>query len=198
VSTSAGLREASRRLAATLREAFLADPTLGPMFTAGGHVVSLRTPREMRSGTPTERGLSVWLYHVERHGTLSNRWPERVGPNELRRPPLPVTLHYLLSALSTGSENEQLILGKVLQVLNDRRTLAPDPARPDLDDTLRVHLEPLDLESITRVWAALDTSYELCVGYAVEPVNIASGEEPIQGAPVLERHADVTQVLEVS
>jgi hypothetical protein len=150
MSTSAGLREASRLLAATLRAAFLADTTLGPLFTAGGHVVSLRTPREMRTGTPTERGVSVWLYHVQRHSTLANRPPERVSPSELRQPPLPVTLHYLLTALSGDGENEQLILGKVLQVLNDHRVLPPDPARPDLDDTLRVHLEPLDLEGITR------------------------------------------------
>jgi hypothetical protein len=197
VSTSAGLREASRLLATTLRLAFLADTTLGPLFTAGGHVVRLRTPKEMRTGTPTERGVSVWLYHVQRHGTLSNRWPERVSSDELRQPPLPVTAHYLLTALSVDGENEQLILGKILQVLNDHRVLPPDPARPDLDDTLRVHLEPLDLEGITRVWTALDQSFELCVSYAVEPVNIASGEAPHAGAPVLERHADVTQILEV-
>lgn len=68
MSTSAGLREATRMLTATLRTAFLADTTLGPLFTSGGHVASLRTPREMRTGTPTERGVSVWLYHVQRHG----------------------------------------------------------------------------------------------------------------------------------
>jgi hypothetical protein len=197
MSTSAGLREASRLLAATLRAAFLADTTLGPLFTTGGHVVSLRTPREMRTGTPTERGVSVWLYHVQRHSTMANRPPERVSPTELRQPPLPVTLHYLLTALSGDGENEQLILGKVLQVLNDHRVLAPDPVRPDLDDPLRVHLEPLDLEGITRVWTALDQSFELCVSYAVEPVNIASGEQPYAGAPVMQRDADVAQILEV-
>jgi hypothetical protein len=197
VSSSAGLREASRLLAATLRAAFLADTTLGPLFTAGGHVVSLRTPKEMRSGTPTERGVSVWLYHVQRNSTLANRPPERVSPVELRQPPLPVTAHYLLTALSGDGENEQLILGKVLQVFNDHRVLAPDPTRPDLDDTLRVHLEPLDLEGITRVWTALDSSFELCVSYAVEPVNLASGEQPYAGAPVVARHADVAQIVEV-
>jgi hypothetical protein len=47
------------------------------------------------------------------------------------------------------------------------------------------------------VWTALDQSFELCVSYAVEPVNIASGEQPYAGAPVLERDADVAQILEV-
>jgi Pvc16 N-terminal domain len=197
MSSSAALREASRLLAATLRAALLADATLGPLFTGGGHVVSTRTPKEMRTGSPSERGLSVWLYHIDRHGTLANSPPERVGPNELRRPALPVTLHYLLTALSSDSENEQLILGKVLQVFNDRRVLPPDPARPDLDDTLRVHLEPLDLEGITRVWTALDSSFELCVSYVVEPVHVGSGEEPYAVAPVVERSADVTQIVEV-
>jgi hypothetical protein len=195
MSTSAALREVSRRLASTLRAALLADTTLGPLFAAGGHVVGLRTPREMRTGSPSERGVSVWLYRVERHGSMLNRPDDRISRTELRRAPVPVTLHYLLTAISTDSANEQLIVGKVLEVLNDHRELVPDPARPELDDTLHVHFEPLDLESITRFWTALDTSFELSVAYAVEPVRIESGDPPRAAVPVLERVLEPTQIV---
>ena len=49
---------------------------------------------------------------------------------------------------------------------------------------LRVRLEPLMLEEITRVWEALDGSYQLSVSYEVSVVNIMPELEPEQVSPV--------------
>jgi hypothetical protein len=47
-----------------------------------------------------------------------------------------------------------------------------------------VRLEPLSLESITRVWEALDRPYQLCVSYEVTVVPIDSAHEPVVVVPV--------------
>jgi hypothetical protein len=196
VSDYTGLREASITLQTRLTQAFTADPQLNALFTAQGYKVSLKSPKEMRTGNPPEKGLSVWLYQLERSAELTNRPVVRVSPTELRRPPLPMNLHYLFTPIADRTETEQLILGKVLQVLNDGTTVEPDPARPELREALRISLEPLDLESITRVWTALEAPYELCMSYLVHVVDIESGEQPAQSAPVVERESSYEQLLE--
>jgi hypothetical protein len=64
-----------------------------------------------------------------------------------------------------------------------------------LREALHISLETLDLESITRVWTALEASYELCVSYLVHVVDIESGDEPDQGAPVIYRESGYEQIL---
>jgi Pvc16 N-terminal domain len=195
VSDYTGLREASVTLQARLTQAFIADPQLNGLFTAQGFTVSLKSPKEMRTGNPPKKGLSVWLYQIERSAELTNRPTVRISPTELRRPPLPMNLHYLFTPIADRTETEQLILGKVLQVLNDGTTVEPDPARPELREALRISLETLDLESITRVWTALEAPYELCMSYLVHVVDIESGDQPALSAPVLERESNYGQLL---
>ena len=196
MSDYTGLREASIALQSRLMQAFTADPQLNALITAQGYKVSLKSPKEMRTGNPPEKGLSVWLYQLERSAELTNRPVVRISPTELRRPALPMTLHYLFTPIADRAETEQLIMGKVLQVLNDDTTVEPDPARPELRETLRVSLETLDLESITRVWTALEAPYGLCMSYLVHVVDIESGDQPAQAAPVVERETSYVQLLE--
>lgn len=196
MSDYTGIREASLTLKARLTEAFIDDPQLNALFTAMNYKVSLKSPKEMRTGNPPEKGLSVWLYQLERSAELTNRPAVRISPTELRRPPLPINLHYLFTPIAEQTETEQVIIGKVLQVLNDGTTVAPDPARPELRETLRISLETLDLESITRVWTALEAPYELCMSYLVHVIDVESGDEPTQTAAVLDRETSYEQLLD--
>jgi hypothetical protein len=111
----------------------------------------------------------------------------------LRHPPLPVRLHYLLTPLTNiqaagGPQTEQVVLGKVLQAFHDHPVLRGTDLQDDLSGTeaeLRVRLESLSLEEITRVWDALNGSYQLSVSYEVSTVNIDSHIEPERVSPVL-------------
>jgi len=155
-------------------------------------VVSLNTPQEMTQ-PPAQQGVSVWLYRVIRDEQRLNAPPERLGPNQLRYPPLPLCLHYLVTPVidsngnGAGPEVEQTVLGKVLQIFHDHPRLRGTDLRDDFSGTtveLHVRLEPLTLEEITRVWEALDRSYQLSVSYEVSVVNIASAMEPESISPV--------------
>lgn len=182
------LRASSRTVAKFLEARFQADPLLSGFF-GGGMVVSLATPQEMNE-KPAE-GLSVWLYRIIRDDQRLNDPPVRISPTELRPPPLPVRLHYLITPVTneqTGDpETEQLILGKVLQLFHSHPVLAGADLQAEFAGTeveLRVRLEPLMLEEITRVWEALDGSYQLSVSYEVSVVNIMPELEPEQVSPV--------------
>ncbi len=112
----------------------------------------------------------------------------------IRRHPLPVRLHYLMTPILTGSSNnmpapesEQLIIGRVLQALNDE----PLISGPDLQGSyagtgveLAARLETLGLDETSRIWEGLERSYQLSVSYEVTVVVIASDLAPITLTPV--------------
>ncbi|MBS0168397.1 MAG: DUF4255 domain-containing protein [Nitrospira sp.] len=177
-SCSVSLRE-------LLRQAFVTDPDLDVFFDPGqGGVmtVSLLTPQELVE--INSEGVSLWLYRLQRDEQTLNQAPRRVASNQFEQPPLPLRLHYLVAPIVShdtrpqAPELEQHILGKVLQVFNDLGSLRGSSLLADLAGQpleLFVRLEPLTLEEITRVWDALELSYQLCVSYEVSVVPIASG-----------------------
>ncbi len=82
---------------------------------------------------------------------------------------------------------EQFVIGKVLQTLHDIPSLQGALLRGDLVGTgasLTMRLEPMNLEEITRVWDAMESSYQLCISYEVSLVLIASDHEALQITPV--------------
>jgi uncharacterized protein DUF4255 len=196
VSDYSGIRRVSLALSAHLRDRFLADPQLNPLFT-GGHIVSLRTPKEMREPPPAV-GLSLWLYLIERDPYIYNRPPERVDETHVRLTPLPVDLHYLVTPITADPETEQLIMGKILEVFHEDARMLPDPSHPELAEVLRISLEPLDLESITRVWSALEEPYQLCASYLVQAVSVEPGLAPFATTPVLEKISEYDQIVDVT
>jgi hypothetical protein len=187
------LRATSQTVAEYLRQRLESDTNLGEFFNAGlggTKVVSLNTPQEMTDNGA--QGLSVWLYRVMRDEQRLNLPPERIGPNRVRRRPLPVRLHYLITPIistdqQTSPETEQAILGKVLQAFHDYPKLRGTHLQDDLEGTtveLNIRLEPMSLEEVTRVWDALDRSYQLSVSYEVSVVYIQSEREADDVAPV--------------
>lgn len=175
------LAATSQTLAEYLDEEFTADATLGALFGGGGAmIVSLNSPEEMEQDS--QEGVSIWLYRVNRDDDTLNRPMQRVNATQLRYPPLPLRLHYLVTPVvnrtSAGSAlTEQTILGKALQLLHDHSRFRGSELRGDYQGTeveLHMRLEPMTLEEITRVWSALDRSYHLSVSYEVSLVNIES------------------------
>ncbi len=161
-------------------------------FFSGTLSVSLNSPVEMQDDN--KEGLSVWLYRVVRDEQRVNAPPERINRTQVRRPPLPLRLHYLITPVlknmgSASTETEQQILGKTLQVLHDHPVLFG----ADLQDVfvgtateLNVRLESLSLEETAHVREILklDDPYELAVSYEVSVVYIESEQEPEDISPV--------------
>jgi hypothetical protein len=177
----------------TLLEQFitnLTDPQLA------GVTIDLRSPREMREDQDT--GISLWLYRVTRNPDTLNHRPPRRTPEEQLAYPLPVDLYYLVTPIVATPEDEQALLGKVLQVFNDHAIIRGSDLRDTLEggtEELRVNLEMLTLEEISRIWDALKEPYALSVCYLVQLVSIDSDLEPIRSRPVIRQEKVHYQIV---
>lgn len=194
------IRDASESLRRFLEQALQDDPDLSPYFdpadpspnAIGTMVVTLDTPQELEEREL--EGVSLWLYLVQREEFTLNRPPRRIGIDRIAPAPLPLRLHFLVTPLVNGETRqdatplEHIILGKLLQVLHDEARLSGAALLGNLAGSnlaFTVRLEPLSLEEITRVWDALDRSYQLCVSYELSVVEIDAALEPVVAAPVL-------------
>ena len=157
---------------------------LGTFFSGAQRVVALSTPEEMRLAG--QQGLSVWLYRVVRDEFRLNDPPTirplSGGGVEIVPPPLPLRLHYLLTALaSSAPDTEQRILGRALQTMHSRPIRSGADLQAELIGTsaeVHTRLEALSLDELSLVWQALDGSFQLCVSYEVTLVNIDSSADP--------------------
>lgn len=183
----------SRTLSGLLNAHFMSgdDPRLS---TVSVHVSS---PTEMREDGD-EPALSVWLYRVTRNQYLLNHPPARTSPTTVERHPLPVNLHYLITPFAAEVTDKQDLLGRVLQTFNDHPILRGEDLDSGLGEgvaELRVSLEMLSLEDLTRVWNALEEPYQLSVTYEVRVAPIDSAHEPRPVVPVLERDAEFVRIV---
>jgi hypothetical protein len=184
----------------TLKELLEAHITKSTEPLLKGVPIDLRTPREMRRAH-NALGVSLWLYRVSRHGDLVNRPPQRPEPGKTLRHPLPIDLYYLVTPISKEPKDEQALMGRVLQVFNDHPVLRGSDLRDDLKgsgEELRLIMDGLSLDEMSRVWVGLQDSYQLSVAYIVQVVTIDSGLEPVEASPVVARESEYGQIVAVS
>jgi len=178
------LRSTTNTLINLLEQRLSNHPQLGALF-GGVLTVSAATPEETRNDG---QGVSIWLYRIERDEQTLNYPPRRLPNDSVEHRPLPLRLHYLVTP----------VLGVVLQTFNDLPILKGSLLQDDLagsDLQLAVRLESLDLEAITRIWDALEGSYQLSVSYEVSLVFIDSARPAQSIAPVHSVHTDHGLVL---
>ncbi len=162
--------------------------------------IYLLSPTEMQEAGNSV-GISVWLYKVTRMAEMLNEPPERIGPNQIQRTPLPVLLFYLITPFSPAPGTRHILLGRVLQVLYDHAILRGADLQGVLQGTteqLRVNLEALSLEELSLVWEALNEPYQLSVTYLVQVAKIDSEYAPVKTGPVIEKEATYSQILSVT
>lgn len=148
---------------------------------------------------PEDPRLNLFLYRVTENGYLQNQEiPERGSPGAYGHPPLSLNLHYLLTPYGNteaasqkglfDDTNAQFLLGSAMRVLHDVPiiteslvTVRPVSGRTILHESLRhefervkLTLEPLTLEDVTKVWTALGLRYRLSAAYVVNVVQIES------------------------
>jgi hypothetical protein len=174
--------------------------TLEARLTAGLSALGNPPPtaqlHDLVTDVPTDPPtVTLFLYQVLEDGTVRNR-PKTsriVNGNVLTaRPPLGLSLHYMISAWGGDRHTEQRMLGRVMQILYDDAVLdgpellgvlAGTPA------TLHVSLQPLNLDDRARVWWAIGQTYRLSVNYEVRVANI-DPESELTTAPVRERNVE--------
>lgn len=144
--------------------------------------------------------LNLFLYHIGVNGALRNNPALTTGARhgETREPPLALDLYYLLSAYGKGAadtrdDQAHRLLGCAMSTLNDHAVLLRDELRAALAEAkldqqverVRVTLQPLTLEEMSKLWATFQTNYRLSVCYQVSVVLIESQKPAVAPLPVL-------------
>ena len=157
-----------------------------------------------KARTGTKNQLNLFLYQTLPNAAWRNRdMPRQVQPGETGMPPLPLNLYYLLTAFGRADDVAQpfshQVLGKAMSVLHDHSVLtaadiqaatAATIPNEDLDlqvEHVRVTLQPLSLEEISKMWTGFATQYRLSVAYEASVVLIESTQAARTPLPVLTR-----------
>jgi uncharacterized protein DUF4255 len=185
VSDYTAVAEAGEALVRVLWEDIQGDPQVNGLIDSEARI-SLRSPHELKDDDSVR--LSVYLYRIVEDPYLKNQSVHPGPGRRLRRAPLTLDLYYLVTPLVGTPREQQIVLGKVLQVFYDRAILqGPDVGPLALaDEELRVVLNPVTLEEAARVWQALEMSYRLSVCYVVRVVIVDSTRTRLT-QPVVER-----------
>lgn len=125
--------------------------------------------------------VTLFLYDIVEEATVRNRaktvQQQPGGQYQVRKQPLGLCLHYMLTAWAGSRNTEQLILGRVMQVLYDDAILDGPELRGALAGTpneLRISLSTMQLDDRARIWWAINLPYHLSINYEVRVVDIDS------------------------
>jgi len=126
--------------------------------------------------------LGIYLYDVRECDQIRMGGMQSIDENYQQYPPMYLSLYYMITAYSSGdvryrAEEEQKILGKVMQVLYDTpvldsRTLKASQLA-DTDD-LRIEYLNMDTEDKMKIWGGVGSPYQLSLFYRIAPVELES------------------------
>lgn len=190
MSTTDAIGDLTTLLAAHL------DDAISPF--AGAQVTTLPLDRSQ----PGERQnrLNLFLSHVVTNGAFSNLPMPGTHSGADGRPPLPLSLHYLLTFIGEDDLDPQgtvahKMLGSVMRLLIDKpelrreriQSLVPESRIDQQVDLVRLTSRSLTLEEISRLWPAFQTPYRLSIALEASCVLIESLDDRPSPMPVLRR-----------
>jgi hypothetical protein len=172
------------------------DPPPGVVNPPNPIPVTVGVPPDDGTGEEDPR-VNLFLYRVTRNGHLANDdVPGRRsrGPSEIH-PPLALDLHYLVTAYgstanqfaATGTDElvAHYLLGSAMRILHDNAIITTaletsggqqvlDASLEDAYERVKITLEPLSLEDVSKVWTAISRPFRLSAAYEVCVVQIES------------------------
>lgn len=199
MSNSTAIAAITATLQSILHTGITSDSDLG----LGDTIVTTLPPDKAR-GTNTVNQLNLFLYQVLPNAAWRNQdMPRQLQPGEAGIPPLPLTLHYLITAFGrqddVGQPFSHQVLGKAMSLLYDHCILSAADIQAatsaiipisDLDkqvERVRITLQPLSLEEISKLWTGFATQYRLSAAYEASVALIESTLPVKTPLPVLTR-----------
>ena len=197
----AGVTRALRNLLGQVAEADYSDLPDDTRPTTEIQVTTLPLDR-VRNGEGENAGnqVNLFLYHAESSAAYRNMdMPRQVRPGEAGRPPLALSLYYLLTAY--GESDSELVahvlLGAAMRVLHDHPLLSREELRDALSQSeldaqferIRITPQPVSLDEVSKLWTGFQSEYRLSAAYQASVVLIESRRASRAPLPVLRRGA---------
>ena len=103
---------------------------------------------------------------------MRNEELQNIDDAHLGHPPMYLDLYYLITPYGLG---KNITLGRIMQFFSDHSILMGSDLGIDTDEEIRILLNPLSLDDLTKIWSAFkNASFNLSIGYLVTPVRIDS------------------------
>ncbi|KAB2951939.1 DUF4255 domain-containing protein [Heliorestis acidaminivorans] len=142
--------------------------------------------------------LGLHMYNIEEKKNLGSQRLLNVRPGLQQDPPTPFLLYYMLTVYSKTEQanraiDEQRILGRAIQVLNDNSKLSSSDLLGSLQNsnsTLDITALPLTMDDKAKIWSLYNQPYQLSMYYVVGPVYLAS-DNYRNTRPVVEFQVDL-------
>ena len=181
MSGASVISEITAEIRRQLFDAFTASPD-HDLGLAGVESISLQAPKDLDQNAVA----SLYLYRVAIDEHLRNQGPlaDRADKDLLRRPPLPLRLHYLFTPVSEEEDVNQILVGRLFQHFHDFPSFTTLSGVPLGDShggappALRVVPETLTLEQLSQLWTAFSASLRAGAPFRVETVAIDSAQPP--------------------
>lgn len=152
---------------------------VGEMVITPSVPVTIMAPDESGGGN---RRVNLFLYKAQENPALKNLdWQVKVGsPGQLVPPPLSLNLFYLMTPYAqndpqTGNSTAHEILGDAMRVFYEHPIVPQAYLAEGLVDArheIKIMLNTLDLEELSRVWNTFTQPFRLSVLYEVSVVQI--------------------------
>jgi hypothetical protein len=194
MSNSLAIASVTATLRSLLATGLAAEPDLSDAQ------VTAQPLDKARDAAATVNQLNLFLYLISPNAAWRNQdLPGRVRPGEVASPPLALNLFYLLSAYGRDNDVDSpfshMLLGQAMSILYDHPVLGQAEiaaALPGSDlgnqiERVRITLQPLSIEDISKLWAGFQMQYRLSVAYEVAVVLIDTTRPTRAAAPVLKR-----------
>jgi hypothetical protein len=191
MSNSLAIATVTAALRNLLIQGLSADPGLA------GTAVTTHPPDQARAAVNTTQ-LNLFLYLTVPDGALRNSpQPGEVRSGESANPPLPLVLHYVVTAY--GQDNDDVLghraLGAAMSALHDHPVLGAaelNAALPGTDlgsqvERVRITPEPVTVEEMSKLWMTFQSQYRVSAVYRVAVVLIDSRLSARAPLPVLTR-----------
>jgi hypothetical protein len=166
----------------------------------GDGIVTTQPPDKARYHHDKNQ-INLFLYHILPNASWRTMdLPNRVKPGEIGQPPLALNLYYIITFY--GKDNDDILahrlLGQAMHILNDYAVLNPADIKISLGESdlhnqverVRITLQPMSLEDISKLWRTFQTQYRISAVYEVSVVIIESSRIVKTQKPVLTRDED--------
>lgn len=178
-----GIAAASQSLERFLTRRFADQPPIEGRVT---RAVLARTEDFEEGNRPAGSALSIFLYRVDVNKSMRAAWSS-VASHE-QRVRLPLDLHYLLTPWDANAADEQRIIGRTIQCLEETPSLSGPllghSGNWQANEAIQICMEDLSTEDVMRTFDSLPVDYKLSLPYVARIVRI--------DGPVIDRHEEVT------
>ena len=164
-----------------------------------GISVTTRPPDKARTGGNAPNQVNLFLYQTTPNGAWRNMdIPRQVRPGETGHPPLPLNLYYLITAYGENDDDVRghRLLGRAMSALDDfpvlgsdeiNQILLPESGLREQVERVRISLQPLSLDEMSKLWTTFQTQYRISAAYQVSALLIESTRPTRAPLPVLKR-----------